>query len=293
MARYRYRRRGWGKRRYKRYFKKYWRRYSRKYINGNSKSTIRIKTSWTTTPTVSAGYGTTPGSVVYSKPYDGSGSEGSLQHSQLYKTYCGLYEEVKIMGVKVNMAVITPVGDTTTPSLQIFSAWDRKRGYGEAAPTGAEIVASATSAVATAINNSVAKISRSCWASDLMEKATWIDCTLGENNVNDAWVAAGVNPNMFCPSFIWALCSPSLGAAHNVTVSLSYTYYLAFRNPKWGGAGGGSRVADMRGGEDAIMDEDEAANFLEDMQHEAEVEAVAPPAKKRAVVVQPLSQQKN
>lgn len=236
MARYRYRRRGWGKRRYKRYFKKYWRRYSRKYINGNSKSTIRIKTSWTTTPTVSAGFGTTPGSVVYSQPYAGSGTEGSLQHSQLYKTYCGLYEEVKIIGVKVNMAVITPVGDTTTPSLQIFSAWDRKRGNGEAAPTGAEIVASSTSAVATAINNSVAKISRSCWASDLMEKATWVDCTLGDNNVNDAWVAAGTNPNMFSPSFIWALCSPSLGAAHNVTVSLSYTYYLAFRNPKWGGA---------------------------------------------------------
>lgn len=270
------------KRRYRRWGKRYFKKRFRRYINGSSKSTIRIKTSWTTTPTVSAGYGTTPGDVIYSKPYAGSGNEGSLQHSQLYKTYCSLYEEVKIIGVKINMAVITPVGDTTTPSLQIFSAWDRKRGDGEAAPTGAEIVASSTSAVATAINNSVAKISRSCWASDLMEKATWIDCTLGASNVNDAWVAAGTNPNMFCPSFMWALCSPSLGAAHNVTVSISYTYYLAFRNPKWGGSGGRSGAA-MRGGDDAIMDEDEAANFLDEIQHEAEVDAVAPSTKKARI----------
>lgn len=239
MARtYRYRsyRRGWNKRRYKRYFRKYWRRYSRKYINGSSKSTIRVKTSWTTTATVSAGYGTTAGAIVYSSPYAGVASEGSLAHSQLYQTYCSLYEEVKIIGVKVNMAVITPVGDTTTPSLQIYSAWDRKRGDGEAAPTGPEIIQSSTSAVATAINNSVAKISRSCWASDLVEKATWIDSTLNAGGGNEAWDAAGLNPNMFCPSFMWTLVSPSLGAAHNVSVSISYTYYIAFRNPKYGGS---------------------------------------------------------
>lgn len=298
MARYRYRRRGWGRRRYKRYWKKYWRRYSRKFVNGSSRSIARIKTSIVQTSTLSAGHGTSPGAVYYTSPF-GAGSAGALSHSLLYRTYTKLYEEVKVIGVKISVAVVTPVGDSATPSLQIYTAWDRKHAATDDVPTAAEIMSSSTYNVATALNNNVAKITRSCYASDLMEKATWIDATVNDSYGNLAWLAGGAHCPCFAPSFQMTLVSPSLGEDHNVTVSISYTYYLAFRNPKYGGGSSGAKVDDLGArvvsfpDDDDAMDEGDAAQYLDELQHEVEVEASAPAKKKRAVVVQPLSQQKN
>lgn len=229
-----YRGRRW-RRRPRRYVRRWFRRRVRRFVNGSSRSIARIKTSFTLTKEVSAGYGTTPGTVVYTVPYGTNVADGSLYHSLLYRQYCNLYEQVKIIGVKIAFAVVTPVGDVTTPSLQIYTAWDRNWGQGDQVPTGNSIVSSSTYNVATALNNNVAKITRACYASDLMEKATWIDTDVSEYGTNKAWYAAQQNPNMFSPSFMFTCLSPSLGAAHNITVSLSFTYYLAFRNPKFGG----------------------------------------------------------
>lgn len=204
-----------------------------------------MKTSFVETKTVSAGYGTTPGDVYYSAPFDNNSSDGSIAHSQLYRTYTTLYEEVKIIGVKVSLAVVTPVGDTTTPSLQIYTAWDRKHGFSEDAPTATQIIQASTYNVATALNNNVAKITRSCYASDLMEKAQWIDATTGGSYGNVAYMDSEHHCPCFCPSFMFTCLSPSLGAAHNVTISISYTYYMAFRNPKFGGGSSKSVVTDL------------------------------------------------
>lgn len=205
-----------------------------------------MKTSFVETKTISAGYGTTPGDVYYSVPFESNSTDGSIAHSQLYRTYTTLYEEVKIVGVKVAVAVVTPVGDTTTPSLQIYTAWDRKRCYSEAAPTATQIIQASTYNVATALNNNVAKISRSCYASDLMEKAQWIDATTGGTGyANLAFMACEQHCPCFSPSFMFTCLSPSLGAAHNVTISISYTYYMAFRNPKFGGGSAKSVVTDL------------------------------------------------
>lgn len=241
-----YRGRRW-RRRPRRYVRRWFRRRFRRYVNGSSRSISRIKTSFVETHEISAGYGTTPGDVVYTLPYGSlNNAKGSLAHSLLYRQYCNLYEEVKIIGVKVALSVVTPVGDQVTPSLQIYTAWDRKHGRDEAAPTGQKIMASSTYNVATALNNNVAKITRACYASDLMERAVWIDSNLtADTFTGKAWYQAGVNPTMFCPSFMFTTLSPSLGAAHNITVSLSYTYYLAFRNPKFGGGEQSARVEDM------------------------------------------------
>ena len=46
----------------------------------------------------------------------------------------------------------------------------------------ADVKNSATSNIATALNNNVAKLTRSCYASDLMERATWFDATLDDAN---------------------------------------------------------------------------------------------------------------
>lgn len=231
-----YRGRRW-RRRPRRYVRRWFRRRVRRFVNGSSRSIARIKTSFVQTKEISAGYGTHPGEVYFSSPFASASADGSIAHSLLYRQYCHLYEEVKIIGVKIALSVVTPVGDVTTPSLQIYTAWDRKRGNGEAAPTGNDIISSSTYNVATALNNNVAKLTRACYASDLMEKAMWLDSEIPEANNyhNKAWVAAGANPNMFHPCFMLTTVSPSLGAAHPITISVSYTYYLAFRNPKFGG----------------------------------------------------------
>lgn len=234
MARYYYRYRRSYRRRPRRYVRRWFKRRFSRFVNGSSRSIARIKTSFVQTTTLSAGYGSTAGEVFYTSPY-GSASAGALSHSQLYRTYCSLYEEVKIIGVKVSVAVVTPVGDTATPSLQMYTAWDRKHAATSDIPTADSIVSSSTYNVATALNNNVAKITRSCYASDLMEKATWIDASLNSTYGNLAWAAGGANCPCFAPCFEMTLVSPSLGAAHNVVVSVSYTYYLAFRNPKFGG----------------------------------------------------------
>lgn len=244
MARY------FGYRRYRRYkkYRRFYRRYgrgrsyARKYVNASSRSNVRMKTTVTHNVTATAGYGdSATGAVINTvMPLEASASNGfSAANSPLYRTYCSLYEECKVVGLKVQLAVASQIGGADIPSLQIYTAWDRKHGYGEPAFSVQDIKDSSTSTIATALNNNVAKLARSCYASDLIEKATWFDSSLDSANTyrNQAWTAAGLNPNMFCPAlFIFYNC-PSLGETKTVSVSYSVTYYFAFRNPRFGAGG--------------------------------------------------------
>lgn len=245
---YFYRRRRY-RRRPRRYIRRWFRRRFRRYINGSSKSSVRMKTSVDKTISVNAGFGDAAQSadILEIIPYAGSGSPCSMANSLLYKTYCNLYEEVKIVGLKVNVSIVSQVGGTDIPSLQLYTAWDRKyAGTGEAW-SPADIKASSTYNVATALNNNVAKIVRSTYASDLMEKSIWIDSSLdpANSNRNAAWYASGKNPTMFHPCMALMLNCPSKAAIQQVSLSLSVTYYLAFRNPKFGGGASSSRLVDL------------------------------------------------
>lgn len=230
-----YRRRWRLGRRYRRRI--YRRSYARRYVNGSSRSSLRMKCTETFTTAQNAGYGNgaTGAYVNHIVPYDGL-LNGAVTRNPLYQAYAALYEETKLIGMKVNLSVTSAVGGQDTPSLQIYTSWDRRHGYGEPDPTVAEIQASSTSAVATALNNNVAKLSRSIYASDLMEKAQWHDSSMSAADTDQAWVGAAANPNFFCPAFFWFFNSPSLGAVHSINYSVSVTYYVAFRNPKFGGS---------------------------------------------------------
>lgn len=229
--RFRYRvRRPWRVRRlYRR------RGYARKYVNASSRSMVRVKVNQTYTTTTAAGYGNaaTGATINYVSPYDLS--SGSVVGNPLYQAYCGLYEETKMIGMKVVLSVTSAVGGSDTPSLEIYTAWDRRHGYGEAAMTVPGIRGSSSNTIATALNNNVAKVTRSIYASDLIEKAQWHDSEFSGGR-DSAWVSAGANPNFFCPSLFFFFNSPSLGAAHNIGYSVSVTYYVAFRNPRYGGS---------------------------------------------------------
>lgn len=230
-------------RKYRRFYRRYFRRgYSRRYVNSSSRSSVRMKTSVTSLIQCTAGYGNNAtDAVVYRiSPLLGTNAVLSAAHSPLFRTYCNLYEEMKLVGCKVSLSVVSAVGSADLPSLQIYTAWDRKYGYGEAVPTVDQLKNSSSYNVATALNNNVAKLTRSCYAGDLIEKATWFDSTLdtsANGYTNLAWKAAAANPNMFHPSFAFTLVSPSRPSSASVDVSISITYYCAFRNPRYGGTG--------------------------------------------------------
>lgn len=159
--------------------------------------------------------------------------------TELYQTYTRLYEEVKCIGAKVNISIVNAIGGSTLPALEVITCWDRRHGYSDAGPQSiAEMKASSTAQVYTAVNNSIVKIKRSCYASDLIEKAQWHDCSLGGQAslgiMDEAYFAAGGNPNFFVPALFIGFSAPTLNAQLTVQFQVNVTYYFAFRNPKYG-----------------------------------------------------------
>ena len=203
--------------------------------------------------------------------------------SPLYRAYCGLFDQVKCDGVISKVSVTTPVGsgNSAVPALQIVTAYDRSGTYYEAAQlrqttnaAGAVVYVdnpmtygalqdSSGSIVRSALNNSVAKTARSCWASDIQERTTFHDCTLISRvdvpaDTNDA--AYSRNPEacpFFCPLFYVGFHLPTTAPTQPLTISfiLSQTYYFTFRNPKYGSSGGSTNALAAVSAEDPIETE--------------------------------------
>lgn len=259
-----------GYRRYRRY-RRYYRRYggyARKFANGSSKSSIRVKVPMTFIGSVSAGDAGIPGQLI-AAPW-GLAGESPLTYtwcpmnSPLYQLYTQLYEEVKCIGIKAKIAINTPIGSVSVPSLQILTAWDRRLTYTEAMgqPTWANLSTYSTQQAVTAVNNSIAKLTRSCYASDLMEKAQWHDCSLtaSSTSITDAAAyAARSNPNFFSPALWIAFRVAGAQAAQTISFTVEYMYYFAFRNPKYGSAPTAAKSVEMRAAmaEDAPLDTEE------------------------------------
>ena len=98
-----------------------------------------------------------------------------------------------------------------------------------------------SASIVSAINNSVAKTSRSCWASDIQERTVFHDCDVGAG-ANSATVDVDFTRNAskvgyFSPLLLLGL---RLAAAPQsdivVQVLIEQTYYFTFRNPKYGGS---------------------------------------------------------
>lgn len=240
-----------------------------------------MKTSVENTFTMSSGLAGAPGpvSAIIAFARSSTGNQLSVLNSPLYRTYCNLYDSVKCIGMKVLFSIVDSVGTADLPSVQIYTAWDRCHlGNGDPAPDPGDLKNMSTYNVATALNNNVAKITRSLYASDLMEKAIWHDCTLTPDDPanptywDDTVYKNSANLNMFSPSLFLSLVTPTLAAGKTVNVTVSVVYYMAFRNPRFGGSGGfntredviGERVrgippagddGDMDDGGDLLMDD--------------------------------------
>lgn len=205
-------------------------------MNGSSKSSIRVKVpksfnfTWTQQANASASQ------VSRFCPWDSTASYASVLSCDLYRTYCTLYDEVKCIGMKVKINVSSAVGGSDIPSLQIWTAWDRRIGVNEPPPSAADMKTYSTYQVATAVNNSVAKLERSIYASDLLEKAQWHDCTLTAlpGSTDLAYVASGDNPNFFVPALFVCMSVPDKTTQVTITGTVDIMFYFSFRNPKYG-----------------------------------------------------------
>lgn len=253
MARF-YRRR-YRRYRPRKYIRRYFRRRFRKFVNGSSRSQIRVKIPISVNMDM-----TRDGATLFTvpariDPWTRTSSWASAMNSELYRTYCSLYDEVQCIGMKVRLSFTNAVGAATLPAIKVHTCWDRRYGNGEATPSADEIVKSASYLPASAINNSVCRMQRSCYQSDLIEKCQWHDSTIAQTAapapqyyVDQAYEAAGVNPNFFVPAFMFCVEECGTGVAWvNPSVLVDVVYYFKFRNPKFGGSAGGvNRMSSTR-----------------------------------------------
>ena len=268
-----------GRRRYNRYrrYRRWYKRKYRRFANGTSRSRVRVKVPVQFNVALSVPAGSTESNVMTICPFynnstatAGTLSEaavrGGLSTSQLFINYGNLYDSFKVDGMKVAVSITSPVGagQGAFPSLSVYTAWDRKferNDFDTAAhyPTVANMRTSSSFLASTAVNNSITKLKRSCYASDLLEKASFIDCH-GTNLANQqiAGVAAQTlqafttsaagaqlsNP-AFCPGFMFGVDTGSSIDAQNarpVTLVVEVMYYVTFRNPKYGAAASAAKI---------------------------------------------------
>ena len=269
-----------------------YRRYRRRTTSGSvtSRSRVRVKVQCEEVVQLTIAANTVNSTVCSSVPFAHYGTgrpaytlAAGATESPLYRAYCGLFDQVKCDGVISKVSVTTPVGsgNSAVPALQIVTAYDRSGTYYEAAQlrqttnaAGAVVYVdnpmtygalqdSSGSIVRSALNNSVAKTARSCWASDIQERTTFHDCTLISRvdvpaDTNDA--AYSRNPEacpFFCPLFYVGFHLPTTAPTQPLTISfiLSQTYYFTFRNPKYGSSGGSTNALAAVSAEDPIETE--------------------------------------
>ena len=279
----RYRRRT-GFARYRRRYGYRRRRYARRSTTAGSLSSrsrvrVRVQSEQLVTLTIPAkGLDSNVATSVPFADYAAVKAPGSLNcsavSSPLYQAYTKLFDQVKCDGVISKIAVTTPVGSSNSavPALQIVTAYDRNGNFREATQTalnsqGAYAAAPATydevleasgSVVRSALNNSVAKLARSCWASDIQERTTFHDCTLEEHidgfHNDAAYVSSDRNASFFSPLLYVAFHLPTTAPQSKLDINfiLSQTYYFTFRNPKYGASSGASASAAVRARDDPL-----------------------------------------
>jgi len=256
---YRYPRRRYGRRysRYRRYgaYSRYRRRRYGASSTASSRGRIRVRVPVQKVISCPVASGQYDSLLVTSSPwYQATDNNISVRpsgvcsavSSPLYRAYTGLYDQVKCDGVVSRISIVTAIGASGLPAVQVVSAYDRLGNQDEVKNdelvSVADLFDYSSASIVSAINNSVAKTSRSCWASDIQERTVFHDCTLGTPNNSAAAYDKDFYSNTskvgyFSPLLLVGL---RLAAAPTsdivVQVLLEQTYYFTFRNPKYGGS---------------------------------------------------------
>lgn len=266
-------RRGYG-RRYRRWYNRSWSRFgSSRIANRSSRSQISLKFECNDYRIMAiAANATEPTFTLNVTPFMNIFPVSNkhlcmcnLIENDVYRRYVEMYDEVKIRGCVVKVTINSAVGSGALPSLTVNSCFDRKGCYedirtAEAVMSNSSIKNSSAYMSKTFLNNSVCVFRRSCFASDLMEKIMFHDCTIDPANVNRTvngdtvasradmtWMSSQYSTPFFCPNFWLGIERPKEVNGADVNVALSVMWYVTFRNPKYGVAaaakgGSGSEV---------------------------------------------------
>ena len=297
----RYRRRT-GYTRYRRRYSGSRRRYYRRRsytgsVSSRSRCRVIVKTQKVVTLTIPAN--SRNSNTFSSSPYfdvsvssDVTGVAGAVG-SPLYQAYANLYDSVKCDGVISRLSVISPVGGTAgavSTALTIVTAYDRMGTKREVEssdtvedderPTVAQLLSFSTVQTRTAINNSVAKTARSCWASDIQERTMFHDSyfrVASDNSYtyDSDWYENEDKCTYFAPTF-W--CGVQLAAATStqpvsVNLLMEQVYYMTFRSPKYGVSQTATTAAAARRA--VVADDALAAESLDEEPSQALVDMAA------------------
>ena len=250
---YRYPRRRYGRRysRYRRYgaYSRYRRRRSGTSSTASSRGRIRVRVPVQQLVTLTVPAQSTDSNVLTSSPYYQASNvlpravAGAVAQ-RLYTAYVGLYDQVKCDGVVSNLSVVTPIGGAGgLNALQVIMAYDRCGCQNEIiadAITTAQLFNFSSSVARSAINNSVAKMSRSCWASDIQERTVFHDSTVAASQTavwDRDFSSNATKVGYFAPLLMLGvrLAAAAPESATTVQVLLEQVYYFTFRQPKYGG----------------------------------------------------------
>lgn len=228
----------------------------------------------------------------------------NLLISDVFRTYCGLYDEVKLNSVSVGISVMSvPVGT----GFKIYTMIDR---HGNLTDT-LSYAALATKTTGSEVDSSVftslqrAKYYRYFRARDIGERTSFFDASYGEktlpqytsggaqvashaNIVNEDWYNNAVG-TAFCPLIQFGLkFSTNAVQGTSATINLTVRYNLTFRNPKYDVSVAPNRalsVSDMRKAvvEEVKEDAEDDEVKMKDDEKEDEMEET-PVLKKKKVV---------
>ena len=253
------------RRRYSGYRRRYYRRRSSAGGSLSSRSRLRIRVPAQRVVTLTIPAQSTDSEVATANPFfeqlnDRPQCVCSAVGMPLYQAYTGLFDQVKCDGVVTKVAVVSPIGGgagAALQALQLLIAYDRQGTINEtinspAAVTVSSLYNMSSVQIRSAINNSVAKTARSCWASDIQERTVFHDCTIAvtqdkkviydQDYNSDRQVAAYFVPLTYIGIRNAAAAAES---STSVQILIEQVYYFTFRNPKFGAApatGGGTKA---------------------------------------------------
>lgn len=266
-------------RRYRRYpylRRRYWgssRFRKRYYRNGvvNSRSRVRVRIPKQAMLTVQIPANTTAATSVCIMPWcnttattgnnvainAANGQSFGFTDTGLFQAYCGLFDEVKFDGMKVRAAVVDTIGaGGAYAGVTVASVIERMCQKEDVPPNSTNMNQWSSYSFRNVINNSVAKISRSVWATDLNERIQFLDTELiatgagtpvaAPGNCLRAWRDGSVGSSWFKPA-IYLTATPSAQAAALRTINfmVEVVAYFTFRCPKYSSSGSSKQAEDF------------------------------------------------
>lgn len=202
----------------------------------------------------------------------------------IYQSYADLFDEVKCDGFTLTASCTSPIGaGQNVTGLLIGTSVDRSLTPIDIVPTANVARTSASWWGRVAVNNSIPRIRRAIWASDMSERTNFTDSdytfVTGVGNTALNQIATNFPPNFWRPAMHLGVCLPLINPEADTTITflLNVNFYMTFRNPK-GASGTAANKLALQLKEQQLSPEARAAIIDDDELTSAQQEAIPPAA---------------